>query len=145
VTYSTRHFIVGPGDILYRLASKHFAAMLDDPENHRLPRFAGERVRLVEAIVELRDRVPCEVVRLVYEIIAFDAKGRIDSHTFVRQNWALAELHMNHVLGQASTSESEVIDASSRFIAQGGRWQPSQELAQRIVQAALGEIKCEPL
>lgn len=145
VTYSTRKFIVGPGDILYRLASKHFAAMLDDPENHRLPRFAGQRVRLADAIVELRNRAPYEVVRLVYEIIAFDAQGRFDSHTFVRQNWALVDQHMNRVLGQATTSESEVIDASSRFIAQGGRWQPSPELARRIVQAALGEIKCERL
>jgi hypothetical protein len=136
---------VGPGDILYRLASVRFAAMLDDPENHRLLRFAGQRIRLVEAIIELRDRVPYEVVRLVYQIIAFDAQGRFDSQPFVRQNWALADLHMNRVLGQTTTSESEVIDASSRFIAQGSRWQPSPELVQRIYQAVLGEIKCERL
>ena len=145
VTYSARKFIVGPGNILYRLASKHFAAMLDDPENHRLLRFAGQRVRFVDAIVELRDRAPCAVVRLVYEILAFDAQGRFDSHTFKRQNWALVELQMNPVLGQATTSDSEVVDASSRFIAQGGRWQPSPELVRRIHQAALGEIKCERL
>jgi hypothetical protein len=56
VTYSARTFIVGPDDTLYRLAGTKFAAMLDHPENHRLPRFAGQRVRMVEAIVELRDR-----------------------------------------------------------------------------------------
>ncbi len=145
VTYSARHFIVGPGDTLYRLASTKFSAMLDDPENHHLLRFAGQRVRFVDAIVELRDRVPCAVVRLVYEMLVFDAQGRFDSRTFERHNSALVDLLINPVLGQATTSDSEVVDASSRFIAQGGRWQPSPALAQRIRQAALGEIKCERL
>ena len=136
---------MGPDDTLYRLANKRFAAMLDDPENHRLLQFAGKRVRFVDAIVALRDHVPCAVVRLVYEIIAFDAQGRFDSHTFIQQNWALAELHMSRVLGQAKKRDSEVVDASSRFIAQGGQWQPSPALVRRIHQAALEEIKCERL
>ena len=119
--------------------------MLDDPENHRLLRFAGQRVRLVDAIVELRDRVPCAVVRLVYELLVFDTQGRFDIRTFERHNGALVDLLMNRVMGQATTSDSEVVDASSRFIAQGGRWQPSPALARRIRQAALGEIKCERL
>ncbi len=136
---------MGPDDTLYRLASTKFAAMLDDPESHRLRRFAGQRLRLVDAIVELRDRVPCEVVRLVYEMLVFDAQGRFDRRTFEQQNAALVHLLMGRVAGGPRTSDGEVIDASSRFIAQGGRWQPSPALARRIRQAALGEIKCERL
>ena len=48
-------------------------------------------------------------------------------------------------------SEREVLDgativeASSRFVAHGGLWQPSASLEQRILQAALGELKCARL
>jgi hypothetical protein len=115
--------------------------MLDDPESHRLPRFAGQRVRMVEAIVEFRDRVPCEVVRLVYEMLGFDTQGRLDRRAFERQNIALMEL----VVGKSTTNNAPVVDASSRFIARGGRWQPSPSLARRIRRAALGEMKCKRL
>ncbi len=142
MTYSPRIFLVGPDDTLYRLGSAKFARMLDDPENHRLPRFAGQRVRMVDAIVELRDRVPCGVVRLVYEMLRFDVQGRLDRRAFERQNVALAEL----VVGEPPTNDAgAVVDASSRFIAQGGRWQPSPSLARRVRRAALGELKCERL
>ena len=64
--------------------------MLEDPESHRLARFAGQRVRMVEAIVEFRDRTPCRVVRLVYEMLSFDSEGRLDRVAFERQNAALS-------------------------------------------------------
>lgn len=86
MTCSTRIFIVGPDDTLYRLAATKFSGMFDDPENYHLLRFAGQRVRMVEAIVELRDRVPCGIVRLVYEMLRFDDHGRLDRDTLVRQN-----------------------------------------------------------
>gem|GEM_PF-5239879 len=59
VSYSIRRFILGPDDTLYRLASAKFSRIVDDPESHRLERFAGQRVRMAEVIVELRDRAPC--------------------------------------------------------------------------------------
>ncbi len=141
MTYSPRTFVVGSDDTLYRLATVKFAGMLDDPERHRVPRFAGQRVRMVEAIVEFRDRVPCEVVRLVYEMLRFDAHGQLDRRAFEHQNAALVDL----VVGERTSNDAAVVDASSRFIAQGGRWQPSPSLARRIRRAALGGLKCERL
>ena len=64
--------------MLYRLASKKFSGMLADPSDHLMPNFAGQRVRMAEAVVELRDRRPERVVRLVYEILRFDEEGRLD-------------------------------------------------------------------
>jgi hypothetical protein len=37
---------------------------------------------------------------------------------------------------------STIVDASSRFVARGGQWQPAPELERRILRAALGELKC---
>ena len=145
MSYSPRTFIVGPDDTLYRLASAKFSRMVDDPESHRLERFAGQRVRMAEAIVEVRDRAPYAVVRLVYEMLGFDAEGRLDRATFVRQNAALAELAMSHVIPRLEAEETAVVDAGSRFVARGGRWQPSPSLEQEILRAALGELKCERL
>jgi hypothetical protein len=145
VTYSPRTFILGPDDTLYRLASAKFSRMVDDPESHRLERFAGQRVRMAEAIVEVRDRAPYAVVRLIYEMLGFDAEGRLDRAAFIRQNAALAELAMSHVIPRLEAEETAVVDAGSRFVAQGGRWQPSLSLEQEILRAALGELKCERL
>ena len=145
MTYSTRIFVVGPDDTLYRLGRAKFSGMLDDPERYRVPWFAGQRVRMAEAIVELRDRVPCAVVRFVYEMLRFDAQGRLDRRALVHQNAARAELFMSPVLVDPTTSDDAVVDASNRFIAQGGRWQPSPSLARRIHRAALGELSCKRL
>ncbi len=150
MTYSTRLFVVGPDDTLCRVGGAKFSGMLDDPERHRVPRFAGQRVRMAEAIVEFRDRVPCAVVRLVYEMLRFDAQGQLDRAALVRQSAARAELLMARVVGGLTTNEDAtnddaVVDAGSRFIAQGGCWQPSPSLARRIHRAALGELSCKQL
>ena len=118
--------------------------MLDDPERYQMPKFAGQRVRMVEAIVEYRDRVPCGIVRLVYEMLRFDAQGRLDLGAFERQNVALAGLIVDSVIGESTTNDV-VVDASSRFIAKGGQWEPSPSLARQIRGAALGELKCKRL
>jgi hypothetical protein len=119
--------------------------MLDDPEHNRLPRFAGQRVRMVDAIVEVRDRTPCAVVRLVYEMLGFDARGRLDRRAFERQNVAIVDLLVDRIVGGSTKNEATIVDASSRFVAQGGRWQPSPSLEQQILRAALGELKCDRL
>lgn len=139
MSYSIRRFVLGPDDTLYRLASAKFSRMVDDPESHRLECFAGQRVRMVEAIVELRDRAPCAVVRLVYQMLGFDAEGRLDQAAFMRQNAALAEMVVDRVLAGLAAKDTDVVDAGSRFVARGGSWQPSAALEREILCAALDE------
>jgi hypothetical protein len=52
---------------------------------------------------------------------------------------------MDRVTLRSVMTKTAVIDAGSRFIAQGGRWQPSPSLEQEILRAALGELNCERL
>ncbi|EGV18488.1 hypothetical protein ThimaDRAFT_2472 [Thiocapsa marina 5811] len=145
VSYSTRIFILGPDDSLYRLASATFSRMVDDPESHRLERFAGQRVRMAEVIVEVRDRAPYAVVRLVYEMLGFDAEGRLDRAMFIRRNAALAELAIDPVIPRMVEEEKAVVDAGSRFVARGGFWHPSAALEREILRAALDETPCKRL
>ena len=145
MSYSSRTFAFGPDDTLYRLASAKFSRMLDDPQSHPLERFAGRRVRMAEAIVEVRDRAPVAVVRLIYEMLRFDAQGRLDRAAFMRQNAALAELAMSGVLPRLETEETAVVDAASRFVARGGSWRPTPAQEREIVRAALDETTCKRL
>jgi hypothetical protein len=144
VALSFRIFIVDTDETLYRLAGAKFSDMLHDPSSHLMPRFAGQRVRMVSATVELQNRVPYRVVRVLYEILRFDDQGRLDVETFGQQNAALIDVMLERTLTN-NTSDTAIIDASSRFVAQGGRWQPSPSLEWRVCQAALDEIKYQRL
>ena len=144
MTLSSRIFIVDTDDTLYRLAGTKFSGMLRDPCSYLLPRFAEQRVRMAEAVVELRDRVPYRVVRLVYEILRFDDQGRLDVETFSHQNAALVDVMLGSTLTN-NINNTTIVDASSQFVAQGGRWYPSPSLERRVCQAALDEVKYQRL
>jgi hypothetical protein len=119
--------------------------MVDDPGSDRLERFAGERMSMAEAIVEVHDRAPRTVVRLVYQMLGSDAKRRLDRATFIRQNTALAELAIDPVMPRLVATEAALIDAGSRFVARGGSWHPSAALEQEILRAALDQTPCKRL
>ncbi len=146
MSYSTRTYILGVDDTLYRLASAKFSRMVDDPESHRLERFGGQRVRMAEVIVEVRNRAPCAVVRVVYEMLGFDAEGHLDRAMFMRQNAALAELVIDPLIPRLVEEEKAVVvEAGSRFVARGGTWHPSAALEQEILRVALDETPCKRL
>jgi hypothetical protein len=140
---SCRMFLLDQNDSLYRLANTKFAQMLQDPKSHCFL-FAGHRVRMADAIVELIDRKPIRVARLTFGILTFDKEGRFDPRAFEQQQFARAELAMVPLIA-AVERNAKIVDAASRFVAQGGRWTPSKTLARAIEDAALGRIKCPRL
>jgi hypothetical protein len=99
---------------------------------------------MADVAVEVVDRVPVRVVRSTFAILAIDDDGRIDSSKFVRQQLALAETALAPVLAVSEGNDS-VIDATARFVAQGGSWAPSHTLARAIEDAALGRLRCRRL
>jgi hypothetical protein len=100
---------------------------------------------MAEAIVAVRDRAPVAVVRLIYEMLGFDAEGRLDRAAFIRQNAALAELIVSRVLPRLEAEETAVVDAGSRFVARGGSWKPTPKQEREILSAALDETPCKRL
>lgn len=133
---SSRRFLLDQDDHLYQLPNSTYERMRQDPGSHPITRFASQRVRMADLLVELVDRQPMRVVRCAYGIFTFNADGCFDPSTFERQQWARAE----QALAPLSTElddTSTVVDAKTRFVAQGGHWTPSQTLASRIRDAAL--------
>ncbi len=114
-----------------------FEGLMREPDLHRMPALAGQRVRMAELIVEVSGRTVLHIVRRVYVVQTFDPLGRVDTERFERQQFALASVAIEGVLAQARRPR-EVLEAADRFVAHGGRWQPTLALAQRIDAAALG-------
>jgi hypothetical protein len=75
----------------YRLAESRFERMLRDRGVDRLPRFAGTRVRMADAQVELIQREPVRVVRLTFSMLTFDSRGQLLPDAFLQQQMAVAE------------------------------------------------------
>jgi hypothetical protein len=96
---------------------------------------------MADTIVQLVDRKPVGVVRVTFGILTFDKEGRFDSKAFQRQQFARAELGFAPAI-PADKRNSSVVDASSRFVSQGGQWAPSRTVARAIDDAAMGRIRC---
>jgi hypothetical protein len=128
-------FLLDQNDGLYRLANAKFEHMLRDPTSHRIPRFAGARVRMTDVVVELLDRQPIRVVWTTFSILTFDGEGCFDPSAFDQQQRARAELALALPIAESSVAAT-VVDAASRFVAQGSRWAPSRTVAHLIDRAA---------
>lgn len=134
---SNRIFLLDQADGLYQLPNSMFGRILKDPANNSITRFAGQRIRMAELLVEILNRQPIRVLRSTYGIFTFKADGCFDPNTFERQQWARAESALAPVeieFGDTAT----IVDAKARFVSHGGRWTPASALACRICDAALG-------
>jgi hypothetical protein len=135
-----RHYLLDAEGALYRIPNAVFDRMLRDPIRHRLPRFAGQRVRSAGIAVELMNGQPTQVVRSSFNILTFKKDGTLvpplsDRHVRARAELALA-------LDQP-IRDTAVADASTRFLARGGQWSPPAAVRRRIEQTALGREKCQ--
>ena len=136
-----RMFVLDREDNLYRLPASTFERMLRDPKRYPLPVFAGSRVRMSDVAVELVDKEAVRVVWSTFDILVFDRAGRFDAAAYERHQRACAELGSVLPLAQAGGGGT-VVDASTRFLVQGGCWVPSPGLKRRIGAAALGQVSC---
>ena len=74
-------------------------------------------------------------------MLTFDDQGCLDPSAFGRHRLARAELALAPSIAHADW-RATLVDAASRFVAQGGRWAPSRTLARVLEDAALGRLKC---
>lgn len=101
---------------------------------------------MADVVVELVARDPVRIVRNTFSILSFDAEGHIEPGRFEKQQFALVESVVAPVFAVFDENGDEtVVDATSRFVAQGGQWVPSGALARAIEDAALGQRQCRRL
>ena len=141
--FACRRFLIDDDDAIGRLADATFERMLRDPADHRLPAFAGRRVRMAEVIVEGKGCQPVRVVRRTFALLAVDARGCIEAARFLGPQFARVEVVLAPV--GAAAGEVNVVEATPRFAAQEGAWKPSPALELAIDDVSLGRRKCRRL
>lgn len=62
-----RYFLLDREGALYRLPSAALDRMLNNPTRHPLARFAGQRVRSAEVVLEMMNGRPLVVLRSVFK------------------------------------------------------------------------------
>ena len=128
---SCRRYYLDQEDRVTRMKSTTFEALMRNPEIHRMPLLAGQRVRMAELLVEVSGRTVLRIVRRVYFVLTFDQDSCVDIDRFQRQQWALAGIAIDRGFAEAR-GPADVLDAKDRFVAQGGRWWPAPAMVQRI-------------
>ena len=135
----TRIFIVNDDDTLKRMPMKRYHRLFRRDPEERFLEYAGNRIRYVLVVLELKNRKPVEILRIQYSYLAFDQKGRLRDDERERA----ARLSMEMIKPLPPEEESNhVIDASYKFAKKRFdrefRWEPSAELEAAISQAIFG-------
>lgn len=123
----------------YRLPVSAFHRLLLSQSTTLVPDFANQRARLASVVVEVAGSVVLGARRLDFDVLEFDADGRLDVHRYGAQQVARLDAMVSAVMG-AATAPSVVIDATDRFRARGGTWTPGPELRRRIEASACGRV-----
>lgn len=139
-----RRLFVANGGGLYRISNAKFDRMMRYPASERVGLFAGQRIRSAELLVELVERKPYRVRRVTFAIFQFDDQGCIDVERYDKQQFALVNLAIDPVLGSSKPTQN-ILDATDKFVAQGGSWSPTGLLKNQIEKAALGLLACPSL
>ena len=123
----------------HRLPVSAFHRLLLSQSTTRVPDFANQRARLAIVVVEVAGSMVLGVRRLDFDVLEFDADGRLDASRYGVQQTARLDSMVSAVLGEP-TAPSGVIDAADRFRARGGTWTPGPELRRRIEASACGRV-----
>lgn len=134
---SSRLFLFDADEVLHRLPVSAYHRLLLPQSTTRVPAFANLRARLASVVVEVAGSVVLGVRRLDFDVLEFDANGRLDSRRYGAQQAARVDSMVSSVLGEPA-APSGVIDATYRFKARGGTWTPGPELRRRIEAAGCG-------
>jgi hypothetical protein len=139
--WSSRLILLDADDSLHRLPSAAFSRMLKDASACRVIDFAGKRVRMVSVTAETAGGFTLGVRHMSFSILDFDPFGILDVQRLSTQQVARFDAMVAGKLGAPLPAE-QVVDASSRFVARGGSWEPDAGLRRRIEAAVVGTARC---
>ena len=136
---SLRIFLVNDNDSIQRFPLVRFERLIQRDPKERLPQYAGKRVRYVEAALELEQRKPIGILRILYLIMPFDSEGRIDAEEQEKEQRLGIDMIPPMLPDRDS---SQVVEARHRFAKKRFdneyRWKPTQEIEFAIMEAIFG-------
>lgn len=139
--WSTKHFLLADDDSLRQLSGAAFTRMLKAAGQCRVPEFADQRVRMAAVTVELTSGVALGVRHMSFTMLDFDEQDVLDIQRLNTQQVARLDAMLAPTLGKP-TSDVGLVEASSRFVARGGSWEPEPALRRSLEDVALGRTSC---
>ena len=131
-----RVLLVDDDDSIKRLPLTRYERLVRRDPNEQLLQYAGKRVRFAEVAVELEERKPVQIIRVVYGILPFDSEGRIDTAEYEKEMRLSAEM-MPPIL--ADRLSPKIVDAKHKFAKKRFndqfRWEPTYQIEKAIVEA----------
>ena len=141
---SIRTLLVDRSYRVYQFSIAKFDELRRYPARHRHPQIEGERVRAVEAVVELVDRKQTRVVRMTFKSFLFDRADCFESNAYQRHQFSRAVSRLMadvRELTEECDATANVVDASTHFTTRGGRWVPPNALAPALQDSELNRVK----
>lgn len=136
---SHRVLLIDQNERLLRMASAKFQRLLRDPQSSLFPVFSGQRIRSVSMLVDCVASKPVEIVRATYDILTFDKNGQLQVDIYGQQQMSRAEVKMAGIVREER--RSDFVDATAKFLDNGGRWKPSPNMTRAIHDAVFGQEK----
>jgi hypothetical protein len=132
-------FIVNEDDSIKRFPMARFERLIEFESKERIPRYARKRVRYVEVALELEHRKPINILQMLYLILPFDSRGRVDAKEQDKERRLAADMMPPIVPDRGS---GKVIEAQHRFARKRFdneyRWEPTPEIEAAILEAIFG-------
>ena len=128
-------FIVNDDNSIQRFPLARFERLIERDPGERLPQYAGKRLRYVEVALELEQKKPVSILRLLYLILPLDSEGRIDIAEQEKERRLGVEM-IPPILDRASKQvvEARHLFAKKRFDNEY-RWTPTPEIEAAIINA----------
>jgi hypothetical protein len=135
--FGIRVFFVNDHDEITRISRVGYERILRrDPKEVHLE-YENARIRYAEVILEIENRKPVSIVRIVFGYVKFDSKGYADKAFFDEEHRVAMSMISLPLPGESSN----VVHASDRFAKKVFKdnfsWNPSFELEQSIIKEAL--------
>jgi len=135
MSVTVRIFLVNDDGSVQRFPLARFERLIERDPKERLPQYAGKRVRYVEVALELEQKKPVSVLRLLYLILPLDSEGRVDAAEQEKERRLGIEM-MPPILDRGSKQVVEAghLFAKKRFDNEY-RWTPTPEIEAAIINA----------
>lgn len=134
--FSIRIFFVDDDDNITRISRALYDRILHSDSKESLLEYKNTRVRYAEVILELENRKPISIERIVYGFLEFDSKGMVDKDFLNAEHRVAMSMITIPLLGDSSN----VVHASDRFAKKRFKdnfsWTPSFELEHAIIKKA---------
>ena len=133
--FGLRIFFIDKDDKIKKIPFSRFERIYARDPKEILPEYKDTRIRYAEVVVELENRKPFSIARIVYGYLQFDSNGQIDEEFLdIEGHVAINMLPSISLPGELE----KVINASDRFAKKRFNyeftWTPSAELEEAIIE-----------